>query len=78
MSVSAYFSALRPSIAGGKREATCIFERRLITEVKAVEHVLGIHEAQLLTYMKLPQAPVGLLINFNVKLLTQGVRRMFL
>jgi GxxExxY protein len=58
--------------------ADFLFERKLLTELKAVEHLLGIHEAQLLTYMKLAKVPVGLLINFNVKLLTQGVRRMFL
>jgi GxxExxY protein len=47
-------------------------------ELKAVEHLLGIHEAQLLTYMKLAEAPVGLLINFNVQLLKNGIRRFVL
>ena len=50
----------------------------LVVELKAVEQVLGIHQAQLLTYMKLAEAPVGLLINFNVQLLKNGVRRFSL
>ena len=41
-------------------------EKRLIVELKAVEKVLPIHEAQLLTYMKLLEIPIGLIINFNV------------
>lgn len=48
-------------------ELRCDFlvEKRLVVELKAVEHILPIHEAQLLTYMKLLQVPKGLLINFN-------------
>ena len=42
-------------------------EKSLVVELKAVEKVLPIHEAQLLTYMKLLEAPIGLIINFNVK-----------
>lgn len=38
----------------------------LVVELKAVEHVLPVHEAQLITYLKLLDAPMGLLINFNV------------
>ena len=41
-------------------------EKKLIVELKAVEKILPIHEAQLLTYMKLLEIPVGLIINFNV------------
>lgn len=50
----------------------------LVVELKAVEQLTGVHEAQLLTYMKLAQAPVGLLINFNVQLLKNGIRRFVL
>lgn len=49
----------------------------LVVEIKSVEHLLPIHQAQLITYMKLAEAPVGLLINFNVKLLKDGIRRLF-
>jgi GxxExxY protein len=41
-------------------------EKSLVVELKAIEKVLPIHEAQLLTYMKLLEVPMGLIINFNV------------
>jgi len=47
----------------------------VIVELKAVERMLGVHDAQLLTHLKLADRPVGLLINFNVELLKDGVRR---
>lgn len=47
----------------------------VIVELKAVERVLPIHEAQLLTYMKLAGIRTGLLINFNVLLLKDGIMR---
>jgi len=50
----------------------------LIIELKAVEKILGLHEAQLLTYMKLAQVPIGLLINFNVERLKEGLKRFVL
>ena len=50
----------------------------LVVELKAVEQFSSVHEAQILTYMKLAEAPVGLLINFNVKLLKHGIRRFAL
>ena len=51
---------------------------RLIVELKSVEQLLRIHEAQILTYMKLAAISVGLLINFNVDVLRKGVRRFVL
>jgi GxxExxY protein len=50
----------------------------LIVEAKAVEKILPIHVAQLLSYMKLLNAPVGLLINFHEPVLKQGIRRLTL
>ncbi len=50
----------------------------VIVELKAVETLLPIHEAQLLTYMRLGGWKVGLLINFNVPVLKQGIRRRVL
>jgi len=47
----------------------------VVVEIKAVESLLPIHEAQLLTYLKLGGWNVGLLINFNVTTLKQGIRR---
>jgi GxxExxY protein len=50
----------------------------VVVEVKAVEKLLPIHEAQILTYLKLGGWKVGLLINFNVPVLKQGIRRLVL
>ena len=50
----------------------------LIVELKTVEKLLPIHEAQLLTYLKLTGLKVGLLMNFNVPVLKDGIRRMVL
>jgi GxxExxY protein len=50
----------------------------LIIEIKAVECVLPVHKAQLLSYMKLMDAPVGLLINFHTRLLKEGISRLVL
>ncbi len=47
-------------------------------EIKAVERVLPVHEAQLLTCLKLSGCRLGLLINFNVPTIKQGIRRFFL
>jgi GxxExxY protein len=55
-----------------------IVQDEVILELKAVEKLLPIHQAQLLTYLKLAQKKVGLLINFNVPLLTQGIIRRVL
>ena len=48
----------------------------LIVEIKAVEHLQAIHEAQLLTYLKLADKRLGLLINFNEKTIKEGVKRV--
>jgi GxxExxY protein len=50
----------------------------VIVELKSVERILPVHEAQLLTYLKLSGKKVGLLINFNSSLLTQGIIRRVL
>lgn len=48
----------------------------VVVEIKSVESVLPVHQAQLLTYMRLTGAPVGLLINFHVPRLMDGVKRL--
>jgi GxxExxY protein len=53
-----------------------VVEGQLIIELKAVEQILWIHEAQLLTYLKLSGIKRGLLLNFNVPLLKDGIKRM--
>ena len=52
-----------------------LVEDRVIVELKAVENILPIHKAQILSYMKLAKKEVGLLINFHVDLLRNGVER---
>ena len=49
-----------------------------IVEIKSVERLAPIHEAQLLTYLKLANIEVGLLINFNVPTLKNGIKRLVL
>lgn len=53
-------------------------EDKVLVEIKSVETLLPVHEAQLLTYMKLSKKPVGLLLNFNVPVLTSGIVRRVL
>ena len=55
-----------------------IVQKEVVLELKAIERILPIHQAQLLTYMKLSGMSVGLLINFNAPLLTQGIIRRVL
>ncbi len=52
-----------------------VVEKAIILELKAVDALLPIHEAQLLTYLRLANLKLGLLINFNVTLLKNGIRR---
>jgi GxxExxY protein len=52
-----------------------LVQDNIILEIKAMDGILPIHEAQVLSYLKLANKRLGLLINFNVKLLKEGVRR---
>ncbi|HUL15898.1 MAG TPA: GxxExxY protein [Terriglobales bacterium] len=52
-----------------------LVERRIVVELKAIEQIAPIHEAVVLTYLKLSRNRVGLLINFHVPVLKEGVRR---
>ena len=53
-----------------------VVENEVVVEIKSVSTVVGVHEAQLLSYLKLGEYRVGLLINFNVKTLKDGIRRV--
>ena len=55
-----------------------IVEREVVLELKAVEAILPVHEAQLLTYLKLSGKHVGLLVNFKTSVLTRGIKRFVL
>jgi GxxExxY protein len=52
------------------------FPGQLVVELKAVEKLLPVHEAQVLTYLKLSSTHVGLLINFTVPVLRDGLKRL--
>ena len=53
-----------------------LVEGQVIVEVKAVETLLPLHDAQLLSYLRLAKCPIGLLLNFNVPVLTKEIRRL--
>ncbi|XXX57341.1 GxxExxY protein [Sorangium sp. So ce124] len=53
-----------------------VVEGKLILELKPVDHLLPVHEAQVLTYLKLMDLDVGLLVNFNTPVLRRGIRRL--
>lgn len=55
-----------------------LVDGKVVVEAKAVQRLEPVHDAQLLTYMKLTGAKIGLLINFNVAVMKQGIRRMVL
>ncbi len=62
----------------GKARLDFLVEDRLVVELKAVETLLPIHMAQVISYLKTTGHPLGLLINFNVKMLKQGIKRVIL
>jgi GxxExxY protein len=53
-------------------------DHKIIVELKSVDKVLPIYQAQLLTYMKLAGIKIGLLMNFNVRFMKNGIKRMVL
>jgi GxxExxY protein len=53
-----------------------VVEKLIIIELKAIEQIAPIHQAQLLTYLKLSHLKLGLIINFNVPILKEGIKRM--
>ncbi|WKD86296.1 hypothetical protein KCTC32516_01666 [Polaribacter huanghezhanensis] len=55
-----------------------LIENKVVIELKTVEFLTDVHTAQILTYMKLGNYKLGLLLNFNVKLLKEGIKRFIL
>jgi GxxExxY protein len=55
-----------------------LVEQQVIVELKVVEQIAPVHEAQILSYLKFSGCKIGLLINFNVKLLKEGIRRFIM
>ena len=62
----------------GKRRIDLIVAGRLVVELKAVEQLTPLHQAQVKTYLKITGLTLGLLINFNVILLKDGIKRVIL
>lgn len=60
----------------GRHRLDFLVEEKVVLEIKAVENLAKIFEAQLLTYLNAAEKKVGLIINFNVLLLKQGIKRM--
>ena len=58
--------------------ADIIVENSIVLELKAVEKLLPIHDAQLMTYLKITGIKLGLIMNFNVRLLKDGIKRLIL
>jgi predicted HTH transcriptional regulator len=71
-------SYLQPLLEQGLLERTISVAETIVVEIKAVQAIEPIHEAQLLTYLKLGGWKLGLLINFNVPVLKDGIRRRIL
>ena len=61
---------------GDELKIDLLVPEKLVVELKAVEKIHPVHEAQLLTYLKITKIHVGLLINFNVPVLKNGLKRM--
>jgi GxxExxY protein len=59
----------------GKGEVDLLIEGKLVVELKAVSQLAPIHEAQIISYLKMTGCKAGLLINFNVPLLKHGIKR---
>ena len=60
----------------GEKRLDLIIDGRLVVELKAIEALAAVHEAQLHTYLKITKIRLGLLINFNSTLLKDGIRRV--
>ena len=58
--------------------ADFVVEGKVVVELKAAERHAPVYDAQVLTYLKLMQLPVGLILNFNTKILTDGIKRLVL
>ncbi len=70
--------AYKDMVIDGALRLDLIVDRQIIVELKAVEKIISVHRAQILTYMKLAGYRLGFLINFNVPMIKQGIERLIL
>ncbi|HEX5107218.1 MAG TPA: GxxExxY protein [Vicinamibacterales bacterium] len=66
---------LYKGVVVGEYRADLIVENKVVVEIKSVDRLVGLHEAQLLAYMRVLGIPKGLLLNFNSEVLKDGIRR---
>ena len=76
MAFSAPSAVRGSSTAPSNRIMDLMVDGLVIVEVKCVDKLAPIHRAQMLTYLRLTECPVGLVIDFNVTALTDGIRRV--
>jgi GxxExxY protein len=69
---------LYKGVSVGNQRLDLLVGSQIIAEIKAADTILPIHEAQLLSYLKATNLRLGFIINFNVKLLKNGIKRMVL
>jgi GxxExxY protein len=60
----------------GEHRPDLVVENGVVVEIKSVERFIGVHRAQVLTYMRLLRVPLGLLLNFNDEVLRTGIQRL--
>ena len=75
LALPAYFEGAKVEVS---YRVDLMVDDRIVVEVKAVDQLMAVHEAQLLTYLRISSRRLGYLINFNVPLLKQGIRRKIL
>jgi GxxExxY protein len=63
-------------ILNGRYQLDVVIEESLVIEIKAVQQILPVHEAQLQTYLRLSGLPLGLLMNFNANRMKEGISRV--
>ena len=60
----------------GEHRPDLVVENGLVVEIKSVERFIGVHRAQVLTYMRILRVPLGLILNFNGEVLRTGIQRL--
>ena len=60
----------------GEHRPDLVVENGVVVEIKSVERFVGVHRAQVLTYMRILRVPLGLLLNFNSEVLRTGIQRL--
>src|SRR5262245_34762333 len=59
-----------------EKRVDCVVEGQLVLEIKSVEQLAAVHRAQILSYLRISKLPVGMLLNFNVAVLADGMKQI--